>query len=81
MIRKSRSDPNPYLTDPDPHYIEQCFASRIFEADFKIHIQILNFGFGFKSGSVIATDPHLLGKGVFYTLLPLPPTQSFFHIN
>jgi hypothetical protein len=31
MIRKSRSDPNPYLADPDPHYIEQCFASRIFE--------------------------------------------------
>jgi hypothetical protein len=43
----------------------------------KIHIQTLNYGFGFKSGSVIATDPHLLGKSVFYTLLP-PPTQSFF---
>jgi hypothetical protein len=31
MIRKSRSDPNPYLADPDPQFIKQCFASRIFE--------------------------------------------------
>jgi hypothetical protein len=82
MIRKSRSDPNPYLADPDPHYIEQCFASRIFgfrpgsgsilngsgsaeKQILKIHIQTLNYGFGFKSGSVITTYPHLLGKSVF----------------
>ncbi len=33
MIRKIKSDPNPYLADPDPHYIEQCFASRITDLD------------------------------------------------
>jgi hypothetical protein len=41
MIRKSRSDPNPYLADPDPQFIKQCFASRIFE--FRPEKQILKF--------------------------------------